>query len=379
MRAFWLVLLPALYAPAGSAGQGVGGIAAGGLSGGGLLGPAVAWSIVATLPVDSGIGLSGLFAGISNGVLLTGGGSNFPGAAPSKGGVKRYYDKVYVLSRAGHFHWIPSTFRLPEAAAYGGSAEVPEGVVCVGGENEKGFIRSVFLLRWEGRVRAYPLPSLPFGLACAAVTAIGHTVFVAGGECASGSTDVFMSLDLSQPAPVWHTLSALPLRIAYGVAVAQSGCVYVLGGRTRTASGVSTLHSSVFCYDPVTGRWKKETDIPVHVSAACAVSYGTRFIRLIGGDHGEIFTQLEQLDTAIARHPVPALVSRKQALLDRHPGFSREIYVYDTVTDTWKKKGSLPMPCPVTTLAVKWGNDIGIPGGEIKPGVRTSSVILGKQ
>ena len=357
------------------------------------------WSVVASLPA----GLSGLFAGVSNGVLLVGGGSNFPGAMPWKGGVKKYYNTGYVLSQpvAGTFSWLPdAVFRLPEATAYGGSAEVPGGVVCVGGRTESGYTPFVYLLRWDPsarRVVTTPLPALPFGLACMAVTAIGNTVYVAGGEAASGSTDVFMSLDLSGPVPAWHDLPPLPLRMAYSVAVAQSNgnhpCVYVLGGRTRTATGVSGLHSTVFCYDPASGRWTRMKDImaaagaavPVNVSAASAIPYGATSIALIGGDHGELFTQLEQVDTAIAAargsgNEVSAgmLAGQKEALLASHPGFSKEIYVYNTVTDAWSDGGALPMPCPVTTKAVKWGDDICIPGGEIKPGVRTPSVILGR-
>jgi N-acetylneuraminic acid mutarotase len=40
--------------------------------------------------------------------------------------------------------------------------------------------------------------------------------------------------------------------------------------------------------------------------------------------------------------------------------------------------GSLPFYGQVTTTAVKWDNEIFIPGGEIKPGTRTAAITMGE-
>ena len=42
-----------------------------------------------------------------------------------------------------------------------------------------------------------------------------------------------------------------------------------------------------------------------------------------------------------------------------------------------EKIDELPFYAQVTTIAVKWGNEILIPGGEIMPGTRTADITRG--
>jgi SSS family transporter len=56
-----------------------------------------------------------------------------------------------------------------------------------------------------------------------------------------------------------------------------------------------------------------------------------------------------------------------------HPGFPNRAWAYHTITDTWIDAGPLPAN-HVTTSAVKWGDDIIIASGEIKPRVRSAKV-----
>ena len=72
------------------------------------------------------------------------------------------------------------------------------------------------------------------------------------------------------------------------------------------------------------------------------------------------------------------MVKEKIALLEAHPGFTSDVLLYNTITDTWEKTNSLPPGSPVTTTAIKWGEDIIIPSGEIKAGVRTPGILVGK-
>ncbi|HEY9341577.1 MAG TPA: hypothetical protein VIQ23_08360, partial [Hanamia sp.] len=52
--------------------------------------------------------------------------------------------------------------------------------------------------------------------------------------------------------------------------------------------------------------------------------------------------------------------------------------MYNTKEGKWSKTGEYPYPARVTTTAVKRGNDIVVSNGEIKPGVRTPDVVVGK-
>jgi N-acetylneuraminic acid mutarotase len=51
------------------------------------------------------------------------------------------------------------------------------------------------------------------------------------------------------------------------------------------------------------------------------------------------------------------------------------VLLYNTLTDSWKTIGNIPFDTPVTTTAVKWGNDVIIPSGEIKAGVRSPNIL----
>jgi N-acetylneuraminic acid mutarotase len=68
------------------------------------------WSEAAILPAPDGLnrslGVAGPVQGVSNGVLVVAGGSNFPGKMPWDGGKKVYYSKVYILEySSGKYIW----------------------------------------------------------------------------------------------------------------------------------------------------------------------------------------------------------------------------------------------------------------------------------
>jgi N-acetylneuraminic acid mutarotase len=68
----------------------------------------------------------------------------------------------------------------------------------------------------------------------------------------------------------------------------------------------------------------------------------------------------------------------KIKLQSTHPGFCKQVLLYDTRKDEWKAAGCISYDSPVTTTAVKWNNKIIIPGGEIKAGVRTPQILSAK-
>jgi N-acetylneuraminic acid mutarotase len=61
-----------------------------------------------------------------------------------------------------------------------------------------------------------------------------------------------------------------------------------------------------------------------------------------------------------------------------HPGFSKEILLYNTIKDEWTANGIIPYETPVTTTAFLFGNEVLLPCGEIKAGVRTPSILAAK-
>jgi N-acetylneuraminate epimerase len=362
----------------------------------------ITWSHPAQLPAINGnkqLGLAGVFTGVNDGVLLVAGGSNFAdGAKPWQGGKKIHYDDVYVLEKHGEnkFTWItPKTKHLGNKTAYGASTSIAAGIVCAGGETETSDCSSeVFLMKWNKKqqdVSFQNLPSLPVPLVNACMTSIGNVIYLFGGESKGIPSDKCFKLNLDVAIKQWEDLPSMPIAMSHSVAVTQSNgkypCIYIIGGRSSTPAGISTLHNNAFCYDPERNKWFKlapvgNGDTATTISAATGVPEGNHEIILIGGDKGNIFHQIEVFNNRISHarndDEKKQLQNEKMQLLNHHKGFSRDVYIYNTLKNTWEQSGSLPFYGQVTTTAVKWGDKIFIPCGEIKPGTRTAAITMGE-
>lgn len=360
----------------------------------------IQWKVAAVLPTSNGqsksLGFAGAINGVNNNVLIVAGGCNFPNAMPWEGGRKYYSNEIYVLQKAGNkFVWNKKVKSvLPESIAYCGSASTDKGIVYAGGENANGISNKCFLLNWnttKNNVDIKPLPNLLIALTNVAVTHIGDVIYAAGGDEAKNSSKSFFSLDLNDSNAQWKTLPDLPVALANATAIVQSGNtgeeIFIIGGRTKTSSGISDLHNTTFAFDLIKQSWKKCADISdgkttTNLSAAPGIALGKDEIVITGSDNGKVFHQIETYISQIAQAKTTEekekLTGEKNKLSIHHKGFDKSILLYNTITDAWTKIGELPFPAQVTTNAVMWGNDIVISNGEIKPGVRTPDVVIGK-
>ena len=358
----------------------------------------VDWTTAAQLQNSDGslsIGYAGPINGISNEVLIVSGGANFPDKMPWEGGKKSYSKTIHVLEKCkDQYTWnneVKSV--LPEAIAYCGSTSTDLGVVYVGGENENGLSNKSYLLKWNAakkEVEAKVLPDFPFAIANISLTHIGNTVYAVGGDEAAKSSDFFASLDLNEANPQWKTLPNLPLALANAVVIAQKGKngvnIYVVGGRTKTASGISDLHNTTFVFDVKKQIWEAAATISdgkssTNFSAGAGVAVGSHSVLIVGGDDGVVFHQIEtylsQIAQAGSEELKAELIAKKNKLVTNHPGFFNGILLYNTLTNEWSKVGELPFLPHVTTPAVLWNKKIILSNGEIKPGIRTPNVMLG--
>jgi SSS family transporter len=304
----------------------------------------------------------------------------------------------------------------------------------------KGLSNRVFVMRWNADQKAvkisdklpaaghkadqlYPLPALPVATTAMAAAVIGQHVYVAGGATDEGATDNFWRLDLStriqQPGVdtdmipfQWEKLPSWPgpPRSHAIAAVQHSGeetCFYLFSGRNKQPGEPFETLADAYRFNPIAYRrqqkgiessqpfeiWKRLNDIQVDggeprcLMAGTATNIGSQHIVAFSGDSGEIFLQLENEIAAQVNDArevgdaakLAELVKQGNDIRDNHPGFSRDILLYHTITDTWVKKGELPGKGQVTTSAVKWRDAIVIPSGEIRPGVRTREIWSAKR
>lgn len=352
------------------------------------------WHIAGKLPSPAGsvasFGMAGPIAGIHDDALIVAGGANFPEGMPWKGGKKAYLKEGFVFSRSPNGKLkSESSFVLTQTLAYAAACSTPSGIVVAGGENEDGFSSKAWLLQWDKKnrqVKIRPLPDLPQPLTGAAMAASGDFVYLAGGQSDKGTSSHFFRLNIKSNGSAWEELPLLPASVAYTVLLAQSDgsnpSIYLIGGRKSNPNGISDIYNSVYRFSIQKQIWEKKKDLPHPLSAGTGVAVGATYLLMFSGDKGEVFTRSEELIAAIGREQDPEklndLTNQRIALMESHPGFSGEVLLYNTVTDVWSSANPSPYPGQVTTHAVKWGDHIYLPLGEIRAGVRTPEITAAK-
>ena len=85
------------------------------------------------------------------------------------------------------------------------------------------------------------------------------------------------------------TIAPVPVpegRLA-SAAVTVAGKIYIFGGYTVAPNGDEISTPEVFAFDPATGRYEQQANMPTPVDDSLAVPYQNRFIYLISGWHDE--------------------------------------------------------------------------------------------
>jgi N-acetylneuraminate epimerase len=320
--------------------------------------PMFHWDSLTSIP-DT-IGFAGSFAGTTDDVLIVAGGSNFPhGGTPWNGGIKTWYDKIFILEKPTD-QWKEAG-RLPFALGYGVSISTPQGLILIGGSNEKGHYGNVFRLRYKkGKIETDTLPSLPFALANFCGALAGNKIFVAGGITTPASTtteNAFLCFDLKKKNAGWQRLPTWPgPSRMFGVAASDGKSFFLFSGG-ELENGSRVYLRDAYAFNQKDG-WKQLADLPHATVAAPSLAFfdNAQAFYIFGGDTGK---------------------DAKQAavLREKHPGFSNAILKYNIVQNKWTVAGEINGIPPVTTSLVSWKNKIILPGGEIRPGTRTSQVL----
>lgn len=352
------------------------------------------WKVASSLPPEKGKLVSNGFAGPVSGILqnyfFVGGGANFPESMPWNGGAKKYYNQLLVYAiKPDTLELVNKHFTLPNNIAYAASCKVENGIVFAGGENENGPSNLVWHLKWDAVLRNTVfdlLPNLPIPISNASITVIGKKIYLAGGETATSTLDQFIVLDLDQIQLGWKPLANIPIPVSHAVMdvlfLKPQGQIFIAGGRKKNLNGISDFHATMYAYDIANNQWIAKQALPYEICAGTGGAINSNHFVLFGGDKGTVFHQVEQLIASINAQQDPKsrskLVDKKNKLQIEHPGFSKEVLVYDAIQDSWTTVGPIPFETPVTTVAIKWGDAFIIPSGEIRAGVRSSTILTVK-
>lgn len=369
----------------------------------------IEWMELPSLPPVPGkkmqFGVSSPFAGISNDALIVAGGCNFPDTPLHLGGSKIYYDDVFVLERSSSgFEWFTG-FKLPYKVAYGASVTLESGLVCIGGNNMQMELNKVIFLKWdseEKKIIVHPWPDLPFSMAQMTAAKVDNKIYVAGGTANGQPDNKFLCLDLSKMGNfdfAWEILPEFPgpPRLQ-PVGVAQNSAeeqwFYLFSGSSYPDDAEDPfILANGLVYNPRTEKWKEIDEINTgsgtkySLHGASGVAIGVHHILFIGGVNPDIFREAwkreRQLQNALKNGRTEQIDSLKREVsiyYDHSPewyGFNKGILIYHTITDTWSISGAYPYDGPAGALLIRWGKDLIVISGEIKPGVQTNRIVRG--
>lgn len=314
------------------------------------------WGCLSNIPDK--IGFAGSFAGISNNTLIVAGGANFPdGGAPWLGSKKVWHSQVFALEN-GKQEW-KLVGELPKPLGYGVSISTDQGLILVGGSNEEGHYDNVYRLEYaDGKISYNELPSLPKPLANSSGVILDDVIYIMGGTVDPTSVEAesnFWSLDLNNIDAGWNVLESWPgPSRMLAVAGVDDKSVYLFSG-AHLKEGTREYLSDSYRYTE-DKRWEKLSDLPRSAVAAPTPAYmdGNSNLLVFGGDDGS-FVKIDPQK-------------------EQHPGFTKSVLSYNSDGDEWKEIAEQIGDAPVTTSLVVWNNKVIIPGGEIRPAVRTTQV-----
>lgn len=356
------------------------------------------WSRLPDLPIGSSnspIGVSAAFAGVIDEVIVVAGGCNFPDKPATEGGTKKYYDCIYGLFPEG---WR-LIGRLPMELAYGASVTTPNGVVCIGGNNNQFSSNAVYMITLQKEnAEIIKLPSLPVRMDNTSATYVGNHIYVAGGYQDGEPCNALYALDLNHLQTGWISLKNFPgaARVQPVLASQESDKdgvkLYLAGGfQPLGKDRMPMLPIDVLSYNVLKDTWQSETFLPHLADGAnrtltggSAVAYGTDEILFMGGVNHDLFLEAIKRPIFIEEAKKANDLVRLEALKNDavqymcHPvdwyQFNTELLSYNTKTKVWKSLGNYEPVARAGAAALMTKDALVIINGELKPGIRTPSV-----
>lgn len=178
----------------------------------------------------------------------------------------------------GETRWLSSR-PLPEARAGRAAAAIGLDVYLIGGETSEGVSDAVDILDTQAR-QWRRATAKPTAVTAATAAELFGEIYVPGGAAAGGApTTVVEAYSPAQNA--WRRVAPLPQPVAGGLAVADSGFLYVLGGQNERGP-----LDTAFVYDPGADNWRPIAPLPAPRAAAAGGALLGR-LYVVGGSDGE--------------------------------------------------------------------------------------------
>lgn len=307
-------------------------------------------------------GVSACYAGTIGDYLFMAGGCNFPEVPAALGGKKRYYRGIYKAHLKGGNHLVwKKVGELPVAAAYGVSVSVPDGIICIGGNNEKESLNAVFKIRMKGRKAIVEqLPALPEPLDNFTGALLGDSLVVFGSKKC-------YAISLSALQQGWRLVMQTDVIRQQPVSGFVNGDFCIWGGFSPKRSDVPAslsldgLHVHHGEVHHISGPVHPYTRDPVFLGGAASVNIDSGTVVAMGGVNKDVFCEA-------LNHPAPDYLTWSQEKYQ----FNGCVFIFNS--QGWKAVGENNLLKRAGAALVYHRESLYLIGGELKPGIRTPSV-----
>lgn len=339
-------------------------------------------------PIIAGVAAS--FTGINNNMLIVGGGCNFSDKLATEGGVKKFYNDIYFLDITNSNKGWEKGTSLGYDIAYCSYVVTDDGVVCIGGQNEKGLLDKVTRVSFQEKnknVKIEKLPNLPIEIFNAGATIINETIYLAGGLTPLGqNTDIF-SLDLNNSKKGWtkiHTNQEDERQ--QPIVFTQDNKLFIAGGYDEKNAIVFT---DIMQFDFSYNQWVKFTNILIDGRIGTFIGAGSANINssntlFVGGVNYDIFKSALDRIKKIHQAGIDGNIELENKLKnegkeymsqpDYWYKFSNVLLSFDTETKQWRSLGKFKQLGKAGAGISIHKNILYTICGELKPGKRTNEV-----
>lgn len=183
----------------------------------------------------------------------------------------------YVEQPLGETRWLSSR-PLAEGRAGRAAAAVGLDVYAIGGETASGASGAVSV--FDTKAREWRMAAdKPTAVTEATAAELFGEIYVPGGALADGQPTAIVEA-YSPAQDAWRRVASLPEPVAGGLAVADAGFLYLIGG--RNAAGALP---AVYLYDPGADSWRPLAPLPAARAAAAGGALTGR-LYVVGGTDG---------------------------------------------------------------------------------------------
>lgn len=342
-----------------------------------------------TTTSNKGFGVSSAGTAIINDQLILIGGSNFSKGFPWEGGKKVFLNDIFIAQKHKNdsLIWTKHPGQFPVSISNLISIPDNNTLYLFGGINENGANKQIYKLYFDTNdsLHIEIIASLPEQFSPNGGAVYNHKIILTGHN---GTHNILYFYD--PKTDIWDIKQGIPGAIRSDAMVtilheqADSSRLYVFGGRHIEDKQLK-VYQDFWYYSLQNQKWYKggKIDIPgvhpVALMASTAVTTADSEIIFFGGDEGIRFRKRFKLEVQIRNSKESHKEKYRKKLNNSfvtHTGFSNKIIKYNITENSWKMEGEITgQQLPVATTALWWRNKIIIPGGELKPGIRSNKIL----